>query len=47
MKGNALGNATNKKMLLLDGQIALFKEKECNQFTEKGVRFPLHDFALQ
>lgn len=47
MKGSALGNTTNKKKLHPDGQIALFKEKECNQFTETGVRFPLYNFALQ
>lgn len=28
-----------------DGQIILFKEKECNEFAEARMRFPLHNFA--
>ena len=47
MKGNAVGSTTIKKRFYPDGQIILFREKECNQFTEGRVRFPLHNFALQ
>lgn len=45
MKGNAVGSTTIKKRFYLDGQIILFKEKECNEFTEARMRFPLHKFA--